>query len=81
MFKLALHLMYGRLYIFAFPFRFELYKDNFHWTEADHGTFNSVIKLTPDTAPCDLAVICRKPCIEVHVFLSSCVCALSSQNC
>ena len=45
-------------------FPFWKYQDNFHWTEADHGTFNSVIKLTPDTAPCDLAVICRKPCIE-----------------
>ena len=55
-------------------------QDIFHWSEADHDTFNSVIKLMPDTAPCDLAVICRKPCIEVCAFPPTYFHALSSQK-
>ncbi|KJA23363.1 hypothetical protein HYPSUDRAFT_39850, partial [Hypholoma sublateritium FD-334 SS-4] len=41
--------------------------ENAHWDDADHALFASVIKLAPDTAPCDLAVICRKSCIEMYV--------------
>ena len=25
----------------------------------------SIFKLMPDTSPCDMAIICRKPCFEV----------------
>ena len=30
----------------------------------------SVFKLMPDTSPCDMAIICRKPCFEVYHFSS-----------
>ncbi|KJA15476.1 hypothetical protein HYPSUDRAFT_207818 [Hypholoma sublateritium FD-334 SS-4] len=40
--------------------------ENAHCDDADHALFDSVIKLTPDMAPCDLAVICRK-CFEMYV--------------
>ncbi|KIM45374.1 hypothetical protein M413DRAFT_442043 [Hebeloma cylindrosporum] len=40
---------------------------NSHWSREEVTLFASVIKLTPDTFPCDLAVICRKPCFEVYI--------------
>ncbi|KAF8952910.1 hypothetical protein BDZ97DRAFT_1680444 [Flammula alnicola] len=40
---------------------------NNHWDKADSSLFKSVMKLAPDTSPCDLAVICRKPCVEVLI--------------
>ncbi|ESK92877.1 histone-lysine n-methyltransferase ezh1-like [Moniliophthora roreri MCA 2997] len=35
------------------------------WTPEDTKTLKTVLKFSPDISPCDLAVICRKPCIEV----------------
>ncbi|KAJ2917884.1 hypothetical protein MD484_g2499, partial [Candolleomyces efflorescens] len=35
------------------------------WTEDDKELLNSVLTHSPDALPCDLAVICRKPCFEV----------------
>ncbi|EGN92578.1 hypothetical protein SERLA73DRAFT_117187 [Serpula lacrymans var. lacrymans S7.3] len=35
------------------------------WTETDLETFKVIFEVTPDTMPCDLAVLCRKPCREV----------------
>lgn len=35
------------------------------WTENDMELCNTVLSFSPDVSPCDLAVICRKPCHEV----------------
>ncbi|KAF8877834.1 hypothetical protein CPB84DRAFT_1966274 [Gymnopilus junonius] len=40
---------------------------NEDWDENDYECFNSVIQLAPDTLPCDLAVICKKPCYEMFI--------------
>ncbi|KAF8964964.1 hypothetical protein BDZ97DRAFT_1700000 [Flammula alnicola] len=40
---------------------------NNHWDKADSSLFKSVMKLAPDASPCDLAVICRKSCVEVLI--------------
>ncbi|KAF8156580.1 hypothetical protein B0H34DRAFT_658746 [Crassisporium funariophilum] len=42
--------------------------ENSHWNENDISDCSSIIRLSPDTAPCDLAIICRKPCVEVPIF-------------
>ncbi|TFK49251.1 SET domain-containing protein [Heliocybe sulcata] len=34
------------------------------WSQEDLTDFASLLELMPDTSPCDLAVICRKPCCE-----------------
>uniref|UniRef100_A0A0W0FZY7 SET domain-containing protein n=1 Tax=Moniliophthora roreri TaxID=221103 RepID=A0A0W0FZY7_MONRR len=36
------------------------------WTPEDTKTLKTVLKFSPDISPCDLAVICRKPCIETQ---------------
>jgi len=38
---------------------------NYHWEEVERELFKSVFRLAPDTSPCDLSIICRKPCFEV----------------
>ncbi|KAF9008257.1 hypothetical protein BDQ17DRAFT_1349630 [Cyathus striatus] len=38
------------------------------WDNSDLETFDSLLKLIPDTTPCDMSVICRKPCHEVFVY-------------
>jgi hypothetical protein len=35
------------------------------WSEIDKAEVDAVMGITPDTFPCDLAVLCRKPCVEV----------------
>ncbi|GLB39383.1 putative histone-lysine N-methyltransferase activity [Lyophyllum shimeji] len=35
------------------------------WTEDDVETLNMVLSFSPDLSPCNLAIICRKPCHEV----------------
>lgn len=40
-----------------------------NWTMADQVDFNTALKWMPDTLPCDLAIIFKKPCREVHLFL------------
>ncbi|KAF9486124.1 SET domain-containing protein [Pholiota conissans] len=40
---------------------------NSHWDQGDKDLFESMMKLIPDARPCDLAVICRKPCVEMYV--------------
>ncbi|CAA7257426.1 unnamed protein product [Cyclocybe aegerita] len=37
------------------------------WDDEAISLFNSIIKLVPDAEPCDLAVLCRMPCIEMYV--------------
>ncbi|KAJ3821298.1 hypothetical protein F5880DRAFT_1486342 [Lentinula raphanica] len=36
------------------------------WTQDDLDTFKIFIDHSPDALPCDLAVICKKPCFEVR---------------
>lgn len=41
-------------------------QDIVHWeTEADIETLVSLLKILPDLLPCELAILCRKPCREV----------------
>ncbi|KAF9074813.1 hypothetical protein BDP27DRAFT_1257959 [Rhodocollybia butyracea] len=35
------------------------------WSTNDIDTLSIVLEYAPDTSPCDLAVICKKPCFEV----------------
>ncbi|KAF9565190.1 SET domain-containing protein [Agrocybe pediades] len=42
-------------------------KDNHHWDRAEHDLFKSVLKMAPDTRPCNMAIICRKPCFETYI--------------
>ena len=42
-------------------------QENNHWSSEEISLFASVVNLAPDTFPCDLAVICRKPCFEVNI--------------
>ncbi|KAE9398446.1 SET domain-containing protein [Gymnopus androsaceus JB14] len=35
------------------------------WTTKDIDTFNILLEYSPDTSPCDLAIVCKKPCFEV----------------
>ena len=39
------------------------------WTTQDVDFLFSLLNYTPDISPCDLAIICRKPCREVSSFL------------
>ncbi|KAF8803025.1 SET domain-containing protein [Phlegmacium glaucopus] len=36
------------------------------WTQKDIETLFAILEYSPDTLPCDLAIICRKPCREVY---------------
>lgn len=41
------------------------------WSNPDDITMlEGILKLTPNTIPCDLAIICRKPCFEVFIYRS-----------
>ncbi|KAF8806487.1 SET domain-containing protein [Phlegmacium glaucopus] len=40
--------------------------ENKHWSKQDQLELESFFKLMPDTSPCDLAIICRKPCFEIY---------------
>jgi len=35
------------------------------WSKLDEETLETVLAITPDLKPCELAVICQKPCREV----------------
>jgi hypothetical protein len=35
------------------------------WDDADLTTLKTILNITPDLYPCELAVLCRKPCREV----------------
>ncbi|PPQ72753.1 hypothetical protein CVT26_003033 [Gymnopilus dilepis] len=35
-----------------------------YWSDSDTQILSSVLRYAPDTSPCDLAIICRKPCRE-----------------
>ncbi|KAJ4485830.1 hypothetical protein J3R30DRAFT_3282052 [Lentinula aciculospora] len=35
------------------------------WTQNDLDTFNTILEYSPDSSPCDLATICKKPCFEI----------------
>ncbi|TFK32705.1 hypothetical protein BDQ12DRAFT_739238 [Crucibulum laeve] len=37
-----------------------------YWTDEDVEMMNSVVKYVPETSPCDIAVIIRKPCFEIY---------------
>ncbi|EFI27159.1 hypothetical protein CC1G_14984 [Coprinopsis cinerea okayama7 len=43
----------------------ELVKLGLDWTQTEIALLSDILKLSPDSSPCDLAVICRKPCMEV----------------
>lgn len=40
-----------------------------HWDEVDIEMLHSTLKFSPDSFPCDLSIICRKPCQEVSAHL------------
>ncbi|KDR78331.1 hypothetical protein GALMADRAFT_155285 [Galerina marginata CBS 339.88] len=40
---------------------------NMDWSDTDRSHFDSILRLAPDTHPCDLAILCRKPCAEVYI--------------
>lgn len=42
-----------------------------HWNEKNLSIFKSVLTLDPDALPCDLAIVCRKRCIEVRISFPS----------
>ncbi|GAV98858.1 SET domain-containing protein [Lentinula edodes] len=35
------------------------------WTPNEIDTFNMILDYSPDSSPCDLATICKKPCFEI----------------
>ncbi|KAF8877840.1 hypothetical protein CPB84DRAFT_1714738 [Gymnopilus junonius] len=37
-----------------------------HWSESDKQLLSVTLRYAPDTLPCDLSVICRKPCREIY---------------
>lgn len=37
------------------------------WDESSLNDLTAILRLTPDSLPCDIAVICRKPCSEVFL--------------
>lgn len=39
------------------------------WTKEDHEVLDLTLRYAPDTTPCDLSIICRKPCREVSFVL------------
>ncbi|KAF9460279.1 hypothetical protein BDZ94DRAFT_1324210 [Collybia nuda] len=43
------------------------------WTFTDIELLHSILRYAPDTSPCDLAVICRKPCQEVLRYRRFCI--------
>ncbi|PPQ88311.1 hypothetical protein CVT25_012371 [Psilocybe cyanescens] len=36
------------------------------WTKEDHEVLDLTLRYAPDTTPCDLSIICRKPCREIY---------------
>lgn len=36
------------------------------WSEDDQSVLKTTLDIEPDIEPCNLAVICRKPCFEVY---------------
>lgn len=40
-------------------------ESNIVWNRTDTNTIKTLLEVAPDTTPCDLAIICRKPCFEV----------------
>jgi hypothetical protein len=37
------------------------------WTDDDKAVLRTSLEIEPDMSPCDLAVICQKPCFEVSL--------------
>ncbi|KZT18938.1 hypothetical protein NEOLEDRAFT_84716 [Neolentinus lepideus HHB14362 ss-1] len=46
---------------------YDIFKESVLWGDADIRALQAILAVTPDSSPCDLAVICRKPCNEVFV--------------
>ncbi|EPQ53739.1 hypothetical protein GLOTRDRAFT_131076 [Gloeophyllum trabeum ATCC 11539] len=44
---------------------YEIFKESVIWEDDDIRTLRDILAITPDSKPCDLAVLCRKPCNEV----------------
>lgn len=40
------------------------------WEDWDWEEFRTILEIAPDTPPCQLAVLCRKPCREVRLHTS-----------
>ena len=56
------------LSLFYNPFGHSSSQESSPWSNPDDITMlEGILKLTPDTIPCDLAIICRKPCLEVRI--------------
>ncbi|KAI0945126.1 hypothetical protein AcV7_001749 [Taiwanofungus camphoratus] len=47
------------------------YSRNISWSAVDREILRTTLHLSPQSDPCDLAVICRKPCREVFVLCQS----------
>lgn len=61
-----------RAFVLWVPMSVTSMQEEVQWEDpADIGILEGVLKLCPDTMPCDLAVICRKRCREVPPQLSS----------
>jgi hypothetical protein len=43
------------------------------WENWDWEEFRTILEMAPDVLPCQLAVLCRKPCREVRPGYLSCV--------
>jgi hypothetical protein len=61
-------LVQPKLQLFYNPFAHPPPQESSPWSKPDDITMlEGILKLTPDTVPCDLALICRKPCFEVCI--------------
>ena len=40
------------------------------WEDWDWEEFRTTLEIAPDALPCQLAVLCRKPCREVRLYAS-----------
>ncbi|KAK0209087.1 hypothetical protein DFS33DRAFT_1272159 [Desarmillaria ectypa] len=57
------------LHISASHASLNLKQEGVHWNDPDDVEFlESVLKVDADMSPCALAVICRKPCLEVFIY-------------
>ncbi|TFK49253.1 hypothetical protein OE88DRAFT_400504 [Heliocybe sulcata] len=46
---------------------FDIFQESVLWGEEDMRALQDILAIVPDSSPCDLAVICRKPCNEAFV--------------
>lgn len=51
------------------------------WEEWDWEEFKTILEIAPDTLPCQLAVLCRKPCREVRLYHAQRVVLTKTRSC